>query len=274
MKFEDMINTIQLGDCYELIKQIPDKSIDCIYVDVPYLYNQGGSGASSLGERTAKKRLELMGLEQNYLDNKGKSRGEALRIVKNVKKANIEITSIEDGIDYKIFDDMVRVMKKINIFIWCSKLQILDILKYFVDIKDCYFEILTWNKANPTPTTNNSWLPDIEYCLYFREKGVVLNDGYELKSKWYVSPINQSDKEKFKHPTIKPLELVKRHILHSTQPNDIVLDCFCGSGTTCVACKNTNRRYIGIELNPKWHKVAVDRLNNIDANGQMSLFTM
>ena len=58
----------------------------------------------------------------------------------------------------------------------------------FVDIKDCYFEILTWNKANPTPTTNNSWLPDIEYCLYFREKGVVLNDGYELKSKWYISP--------------------------------------------------------------------------------------
>lgn len=274
MKFEDMINNVILGDCYEVIKSIPDKSIDCIYTDIPYLYNQGGSGASSLGERTAKKRLELMGLEQNYLDNKGKSRGEALRIAKNVKKANMEITSIEDGIDYKIFDDMVRVMKKINIFIWCSKLQILDILKYFVDIKDCYFEILTWNKTNPTPTTNNSWLPDIEYCLYFREKGVVLNDGYELKSKWHISPINQSDKEKFKHPTIKPLNLVERHIKHTTQENDIVLDCFCGSGTTCVACKNTNRRYIGIELNPKWHKVAVDRLNNVQADGQQTLFTM
>ena len=48
----------------------------------------------------------------------------------------------------------------------------------------------------------------------------------------------------------------------------------CGSGTTCVACKNTNRRYIGIELNPKWHKIAVDRLNNIQANGQQTLFTM
>ena len=274
MKFEDMINNVILGDCYEVIKSIPDNSIDCIYTDIPYLYNQGGSGTSSLGERTAKKRLELMGLEQNYLDNKGKSRGEALRIAKNVKKANMEITSIEDGIDYKIFDDMVRVMKKINIFIWCSKLQILDILKYFVDTKNCYFEILTWNKTNPTPTTNNSWLPDIEYCLYFREKGVVLNDGYELKSKWYISPINQSDKEKFKHPTIKPLSLVERHIKHTTQENDIVLDCLCGSGTTCVACKNTNRRYIGIELNPKWHKVAVDRLNNVQADGQQTLFTI
>lgn len=268
------LNKIYCCDCYQKIKEIPDKSIDCIYTDIPYLYNQGGSGTSSLGERTAKKRLELMGLEQNYLDNKGKSRGEALIIAKNVKKANMEITSIKDGIDYKIFDDMVRVMKKINIFIWCSKLQILDILKYFVDNKNCYFEILTWNKTNPTPTTNNSWLPDIEYCLYFREKGIVLNDGYELKSKWYISSINQSDKEKFNHPTIKPLNLVERHIKHTTQENDIVLDCFCGSGTTCVACKNTNRRYIGIELNPKWHKVAVDRLNNVDANGQMSLFTM
>lgn len=274
MQFENMINQIINGDCYEIIKSIPDKSIDCIYTDIPYLYNQGGSGTSSLGERTAKKRLELMGLEQNYLDNKGKSRGEALRIAKNVKKANMEITSIEDGIDYKIFDDMVRVMKKINIFIWCSKLQILDILKYFVDINNCYFEILTWNKTNPTPTTNNSWLPDIEYCLYFREKGVVLNDGYELKNKYYMSTANVYDKDKFKHPTIKPLNLVERHIKHTTQENDIVLDCFCGSGTTCVACKNTNRNYIGIEINPKWYKIAVDRLNNIQANGQQTLFTV
>ena len=82
------------------------------------------------------------------------------------------------------------------------------------------------------------------------------------------------DKDKFKHPTIKPLNLVERHIKHTTQENDIILDCFCGSGTTCVACKNTNRRYIGIELNSKWHKVAVDRLNNIQADGQQTLFTM
>ena len=113
----------------------------------------------------------------------------------------------------------------------------------------------------------------IEYCLYLREEGIALNDGYELKSKWYTSPINQSDKEKFKHPTIKPLELVKRHILHTTQQNDIVLDCFCDSGTTCVACKETGRRYIGMEIDPEYYKIAVDRLNGILANGQTSIFT-
>lgn len=241
MKFEEMINNVILGDCYEVIRNIPDKSIDCIYVDIPYLHNQGGVGPSDLGKRMAKNKFELIELEK--------------------------------GIDYKIFDEMVRVMKKTNIFIWCSKLQILDILKYFIDKHKCLFEILIWNKTNPTPSINNSWLPDIEYCLYFREKGVVLNDGYELKSKWYISPINQGDKAKFKHPTIKPLDLVERHLKHATQENDIVLDCFCGSGTTCVACKDTNRRYIGIEVNPKWHKIAVDRLNGIEANGQMTIFS-
>lgn len=47
MKFEDMINTIQLGDCYKLIKQIPDNSIDCIYVDIPYSMSFVGGGALS-----------------------------------------------------------------------------------------------------------------------------------------------------------------------------------------------------------------------------------
>lgn len=135
------------------------------------------------------------------------------------------------------------------------------------------FEILTWNKTNPTPMTNNTFLPDIEYCLYFRQKGFKLNDGYELKSKWYISPINKSDKDLYNHPTIKPLDLVKRHILHTTKPNDIVLDCFCGSGTTCVAAKETGRKYIGMEINKEYYEIAKKRINGMNANGQISIFT-
>lgn len=265
-------NKIYLGDCYELIKQIPDKSIDCIYTDIPYLYNQGGSGSSDLGERTAKKRLELMGASDKYL-NDNTTRKEALRIAKNATKKHLDFISIEDGIDYSILDDFVRIMKKINCFIWCSKLQIFDIMQYFLNghlNKEIYFELLTWNKTNPTPTTNNSWLPDIEYCLYFREKGVCYNDGYELKSKWFISPANKTDKDLFNHPTIKPIELVKRHLLHTTQKNDIILDPFVGSGTTAVACKELNRQYIGMEISPKWHEVAIKRLQGETANGQLS----
>ena len=271
---EKYLNKITCGDSYKLIKELPDKSVDAIYTDIPYLYNQGGSGNSDLGERTAKKRLELMGASDKYLNN-NTTRKEALRIAKNTAKKHLDFISIEDGIDYAILDDFVRVMKKINCFIWCSKLQIFDIMKYFLGggiEREIYFEMLTWNKTNPTPTTNNSWLPDIEYCLYFREKGVSYNNGYELKSKWFISPANKSDKDLFNHPTIKPLELVKRHLLHTTQPNDIVLDCFMGSGTTAVACQETNRQFIGFEIEPKWVKVANDRLNKIDQSGQISLF--
>ena len=81
------------------------------------------------------------------------------------------------------------------------------------------------------------------------------------------------DKKLYNHPTIKPLELVKRHLLHSSNENDIVLDCFCGSGTTCVAAKETGTRYIGTEIDPTYYKIAVNRLNGINANGQQSIFT-
>lgn len=156
-------------------------------------------------------------------------------------------------------------MKKVNLFIWCSKLQIIDILNYWGTKENVFFEILTWNKTNPTPATNNVWLPNIEYCLYFREQGVKLNDGYDLKSKWYISPINKADKDLYDHPTIKPLELVERHIAHTTQVGDLVLDAFIGSGTTAVASKSLERDYIGFEIDPTYHKIAVDRVAGITA---------
>ena len=151
-------------------------------------------------------------------------------------------------------------------------MQIYDILKFFNELpnKTITFEILTWNKTNPTPSTNNVWLPDIEYCLYFKEKGVLLNSDYFLKSKWYTSSANKIDKDYFAHPTIKPIELVKRHLLHATQPNDIVADFFMGSGTTCVACEDIKRQYIGFEIEPKWFNIAQSRLAKTTADGQTS----
>lgn len=241
MKFEDMINTIQLGDCYELIKNIPDKSIDLVYIDIPYLIEDGGCSSSLLSQRMKK-------IQHN------------------------EIEKIRHGIDYSILDELCRIMKNIYIYIWCSKEQILDLLEYFKG--KARFNILVWCKTNPSPMTNNVWLPDVEYCICFKsEKAPRYNDGYELKSKWYLSSKNKNDKDLFKHPTIKPLEFVKRHILHSTQPNDIVLDCFCGSGTTCLAAKETGRRYIGMEIDKEYHRIAVNRLNGMTANGQTSIFT-
>ena len=240
MKFEEMINKVINCDCYEMIKNIPDKSIDLVYIDIPYLYS---------------------GYHKNKTNYK-----------KMVKDETVEeIKKITNGIDYSIFDELCRVLKKTNIFIWCSKEQILYLLDYFVNVKKCHFDIITWHKTNPTPLANNTFLPDTEYCLNFREKGVELSGQYNLKFKYYISPINTNDKDKFNHPTIKPLQFVKNHINLSTKPNDIVLDCFCGSGTTCVACKETGRRFIGMEINKEYYEIAQKRINGITANGQMSM---
>jgi DNA modification methylase len=186
----------------------------------------------------------------------------ALRIHKNKK---VDLASIDSGIDYAIFDDFLRVMKKVNLFIWCSKLQIQDILNWWLKVPNITFEVLVWCKLNPTPQTNNVWLPDVEYCLYFREKGVKLNKGYDYKSKWYVSGINQKDKAIYNHPSIKPFELVKRHLLHTTQKGDLILDPFIGSGTTAEASKVIGRDYIGFENDEAWYQVTIDRLDGVTA---------
>ncbi len=68
------------------------------------------------------------------------------------------------------------------------------------------------------------------------------------------------------------MELVKKHLLHATQPKDIVFDAFVGSGTTCVAAKDIDRQFLGWDIETKWVGVSNDRLNKVDSNGQLSLF--
>jgi len=242
------INKIYLGDAYKLIKNIPDKSIDCIYTDIPYL---------------------IIGANKRPTENINAS-----TIAKQIThQVSVELEGITEGIDFKILDDFMRVMKqKVNIFIWASKDQLLDLMNFFIGKHKCYYTPLVWCKTNPTPMCNGSWLPDIEYCLHFT-KGVHLNDGYELKSRFCVSAKNVAEKHLYEHPTIKPFGLVIRHLLHATQQGDVVLDPFSGSGTTCVASKEINRRFIGIEIDPRYHKISVDRLNGITAYGQTSIFT-
>lgn len=147
-------------------------------------------------------------------------------------------------------------------------------MNYFIGKHHCRMNILVWCKKNPTPATNNTWLPDLEYCLVFKEANAPrYNDGYELKSKWYISGTNKSDKDDYNHPTIKPYDLVKQHLLHSTNKGDLILDPFCGSGTTCAVAKDIERNFIGFELNEDYYKIAVDRINGINQKGEMDLFS-
>ena len=236
------INKIHLGDCYELIKQIHDKSVDLVIIDPPYEIVGGGCMTGIFKDRGTR-----------HFDA-------------------IESKELTCGFNDRILVELQRVMKQTNIYIWCNKNQVHQLLNFYDD-GTRLFELTFWHKLNPIPFLNNNWLNDKEYCLYFRDKGVPMYGSYETKQTVFSQSANISDKDSYEHPTIKPLERIKHFIINSSQENDIVLDCFSGSGTTCVAAKELNRRFIGIEIDPHYHKISVDRLNGICANGQTSIFT-
>ena len=313
-------NQIYCGDSYELIKLIPDKSIDLVIIDPPYEFVEGGQGHSPVAQRMAKTKIEIYDLDTkntkkkiyqsgggcfgtkkrayhsqlaetdvsrarqkylNYVSEHGKDEeAERLRVIANTIDSKQNTSFISHGFDNSILDELCRVMKKINIYVWCNKNQLRQLIDYFDD-KGCFIDLLTWNKTNPIPTCNNKYLSDIEYCVFAREEGVKLYGDIKTKSKWFTSQCNVADKKEYDHPSIKPLERIKHFVINSTNPElrggdvdkrPVVFDCFLGSGTTCVAAKELGCNYIGIELNPKFYQIAKDRLNGINQKNEMSLF--
>lgn len=172
-------NNIYLGNAYELIKDIPDKSVDLIMTDPPYdIQDIHGSGIM------------------------------ASRKAGNFAK-EIQANELDKGIDLSILNDFVRVMKKINIYIWCNKSQILPYLKYFVEERNCSYEILVWCKENPIPFCGTHYLVDKEYCLYFWEQGAPINIPFDRARTYFISKTNRLDKNDYNHPTIKPIDFIE-----------------------------------------------------------------
>ena len=214
------------GDCLEVMKQIPDGSVDLVVTDPPYLIETSGAG-----------------------------------IYKQADKQYVkELNGIKDGFSEQVLDELCRVMRKINIYIFCSQKQIIPLLDYFVDRKKCNWNLLTWHKTNPVPACGNKYLTDTEYILFFREKGVKINGEYKTKFTYYVTPLNTADKKLYGHPTIKPVEILQNLIVNSSNPGDVVLDPFMGSGSTGIACNNTGRNFIGIELDKGYFDTAKARI--------------
>lgn len=217
---------LMCGDCLERLKEIADNSVDLVVMDPPYLIN-AKSSSGCFGA-----------------DN---------------KKYREETKPLTDGYDMGVIQELLRVMKKINIYIWCNKTQIPLYFEIFTEL-GCNFDILMWHKSNPVPACGNKYLTDTEYTLFFREKGVKIYGDYNSKKTYRISPTNKLDKKKFCHPTVKPVEIISDYIKNSSNPNEIVLDPFMGSGTTGVACVNMGRNFIGIEIDKGYYKTAKNRI--------------
>jgi site-specific DNA-methyltransferase (adenine-specific) len=185
---DENLNSIMLGDCLSLIKNVPDKSIDLIIADPPYKIDNTEAG----GDSDFSKSFQKMNDE----------------LVENELNINL-------GIDF--CKEVPRIQEKINIYIWCNKAQVKQYLDYFLDELNCNYEIIQWRKTNAPPTFNNKYLTDKEYCLYFRKGGYCCPQNYnDAKTIWDL-PINIKDKNKYGHPTIKPTPIIEAFIRNSSK---------------------------------------------------------
>lgn len=165
----------------------------------------------------------------------------------------------------ELLEHIIRINKG-SIYIFCGTEQVSLIRKTLVDNKYST-RLLIWEKTNPSPMNGDTiWLSGIECCVYGKLSGASFNE--HCKNTVLKYPIC-NDKFKF-HTTQKPLDMFSYLVRVSSNENDLIHDCFSGSGTTAVACHNLNRRFICIEKDEDYWKASVERLEN--AKAQLKLF--
>lgn len=228
-----MINLMQ-GDCFERMKEIPSSSVDMILTDPPYeLSKSKGGGMMGKGGR---------------------------KFMEEVNKADMV-----NGIDTELFlNACLSVFSNKQFFcgvFTCSNKQLIEYISW-AESNKLQYGVGVWNKTNPAPLCNYKYLGDVEYWIYIKGNKSKILGSYKTKSMVYTSKINKSDKEKFNHPTCKPVELMEKFIINHSLDGQTVADPFMGSGSTGVAAKNLNRNFIGIELDEGYFNIAKERIEN------------
>lgn len=256
------LNRIHKGDCLELLTKIEPKSIDMVFADPPY--NLSG------------KKLILRG---------NKTGGDWTKIN--------EKWDVYTEVDYQVFSNAwvkasVESLKDSgSIYICCSQHNIEAVI-HSLKLSGCKVNnIIVWEKSNPMPnTTKRLFTHSVEFIVWaVKGKGWTFNaselrdinpdrqkDGSPrmMRDVWTFPVVQgperlRSDNGRALHPTQKPLELVRRTIIASSNRGETVLDPFMGSGTTAEAAKKEGRNYIGLERNEEYIAAAKARLLKVKA---------
>ncbi len=221
-----MINLMQ-GDCLELMKEIPDGSIDLCVSDIPYKLTGGGKGDGANSKRP-----------------------------KGILKDNNQIVIAPKFEDW--LPELYRVMKGgSHIYLMCNFKNLNDLMNKTEAVGFKHVNLLVWEKNNCTPS--QFYMKNCEYTLLLRKgSSKYINDigGSKTVHKFENIIGNKV------HPTEKPIDLMGFYINNSSNEGDVVLDMFMGSGSTGVAAKNLNRNFIGIELDEKYFQIAKERIEN------------
>lgn len=158
-----------------------------------------------------------------------------------------------------LFDEYKRVLKTEGEFYintdWRTYPFLYPMLVEKMNVKNCIVWDYEWIKAGSHYRFSH------EFIIYgLKEQGKKRNFDASQRDVWREKPINFTSKNKF-HQAEKPVNLIKKMILNSSKEGDVILDTFAGSGTTAVACRETNRNFIGFEINNNYFKVASKRIN-------------
>lgn len=249
------LNTIIQGDCVEVLKRMPDNSVDLIFADPPY-------------------NLQIQ--DNLYRPNNTK--------VDGVFDEWDKFSSFDeyDNFSEQWLKECRRVLKDTGtIWVIGSYHNIFRVGKIMMDLGYWILNDVQWYKTNPMPNFKGTRFTNATETLLWCKKSENqkkytfnyrlmkhLNDGKQMKSVWEIPLCGGSERLRDEqgvklHSTQKPEELLKRVILSSSNENDVVLDPFFGSGTTGAVAKKLKRNFIGIEKEDKYIKIANARINSI-----------
>jgi DNA modification methylase len=230
---------LRLGDCLEVMKTIPDGSVDAVITDPPYGEIKGGITYS----------FPKVGPIRNQTITVG-----------DIWNANLDW-----------MDEAWRVTK-FGMLVFCSYHSI-DTVK--TKFRDAAIGLITWHKRNSAPSINNVPHFTTEFIWIFKKTPGLRWHNLETMYDIPGLPGGCMGNERVKnsdgstaHPTQKPL-LLMRQLLRIEPTN--VLDPFMGSGTTGVACVQLNRNFIGIEIDPGYFKIAKRRIEDAQRQIVMEL---
>jgi len=242
------------GNCIEILDQLEEDSIDMIFADPPYFLSNDGitCHAGRMVSVNKGKWDKSKGIEKNY-----KFTLQWLKACQRVLRPNGTIwVSGTTHIIYSVGFAMQKLGYKIlNDIIWYKRNAPPNLsCRYFTHST----ETILWAAKNAKSK---------HYFNYQLMKKI--NQGKQMRNVWEIPTTSPKEKEFGKHPTQKPVELLKRIILASTKQGDLVLDPFCGSSTTGVAAVSLNRRYIGIDLEDEYLCLSKKRIEEAIKNSKL-----
>jgi site-specific DNA-methyltransferase (adenine-specific) len=245
-------NKVICTDAIDEMKRWPNECVDACVTDPPYNIATRKKGLSwAFSSHVTMQSNWDKFLDDDYVAFTGSWISEVCRVTK--KNGNIFIFGSYHNI-YLIGAIVQKLnLRIINSIIWAKPNAQPNITcRMFTEST----EQIIWF-CNNTKNKARNWTFN-----YLKTKE--LNDGKQMRNFWQIPTTPLCERKLGKHPSQKPLMLMERIILASTNPNDIVLDCFSGSGSTLVACKKLGRNFIGIEQENDYCKIAKARLEEVN----------